>query len=343
MTRSTDAVRSAVRAALADLPADGARLVLVACSGGPDSLALAAGTAEAARQLDWRAGAVVVDHGLQEGSAAVAERAAGQCEALGLHPVLVERAEVAGGGGPEAAARRARYAAIASAASRCGADAVLVAHSLDDQAETVLLGLARGSGARSLSGMPRIATVPGSVIPLVRPLLGLRRSVLVGACADWRLDPWLDPHNDSPRFARSRVRNELLPELADTLGAGISEALARTADLLRDDEAALSGLAEQHLSSWRAAGRLRGGAGSLVADTEELLTLPPAVRRRVLRSLALQAGCPPTDLTADHLVAVDRLLTAARSRGPIALPGRVAVRRGYGTVEFVAQTEGSNR
>ena len=332
-----------MRAALADLPQDGSRLVLVACSGGSDSLALAAGTAEAARQMAWRAGAVVVDHGLQEGSREVAQRAAQQCDSLGMDPVIVQRVQVGADGGPEAAARHARYAAIASAARRCGADAVLVAHTLDDQAETVLLGLARGSGARSLSGMPRTATVPGTDVPLVRPLLGLRRSVLAGACADWDLEPWRDPHNDSPRFARSRVRADLLPALADALGQGVPEALARTADLLRDDEAALSELAEQHLSTCRTAGRVRVAADGLVADTDDLMALAPALRRRVLRSLARQAGCPPTDLTAEHIYAIDRLLAAGRSRGPIALPGRVAVRRGYGTVEFVADTEGSNR
>jgi tRNA(Ile)-lysidine synthase len=146
--RLTPAIADLRRAVRAALPAEG--LVLVALSGGPDSLALAAATAfEAA----GRAGAVIVDHGLQAGSAAIAEAAAEQARSLQLDPVIVVAVTVGADGGPEAAARAARYRALSEAAASLGASAVLLGHTLDDQAETVLLGLARGSGATSLQGM----------------------------------------------------------------------------------------------------------------------------------------------------------------------------------------------
>ena len=141
-------------------------------------------------------------------------------------------------GGPEAAARTARYAALQSEAA--GRQATIwLGHTLDDQAESVLLGLARGSGPRSLAGM---AARTGR---LVRPLLGLRRSVTEQACAELDLDPWRDPHNDDPRFARVRVRRTVLPTLEAELGPGVAEALARTAALVRDDADLLDGLAAE--------------------------------------------------------------------------------------------------
>ncbi|HTN59324.1 MAG TPA: tRNA lysidine(34) synthetase TilS, partial [Protaetiibacter sp.] len=213
---------------------EAAPLVLVALSGGADSLALAAATAFEAPRAGIRAGAIVVDHGLQEGSDAVAARAAEQARTLGLEPVLVTRVEVGTAGGPEAAAREARYAAILEAVSDTGASAALLAHTLDDQAETVLLGLARGSGGASLMGMEAEAGV------LRRPLLGIRRATTRQACLDEGLEPWDDPHNLDPAFARVRVRLHVLPLLESELGPGVAEALARTAELLRQDEEAFA-------------------------------------------------------------------------------------------------------
>ena len=181
--------------------------MLVALSGGPDSLALAAATAFEAPRAGLRAGAVIVDHGLQAGSADAAAQAARQAEALGLNPVLVEPVTVGADGGPEAAARDARYAALAAAAARTGAIAVLLGHTLDDQAETVLLGLARGSGATSLQGMEQASGL------YRRPLLGIRRATTVQFCADSELEPWHDPQNDDPAFTRVRVRKAVLPVL----------------------------------------------------------------------------------------------------------------------------------
>jgi tRNA(Ile)-lysidine synthase len=234
-------VRRAVRRSITAL--DAGDLVLVACSGGPDSLALAAAVAFEAPRLGVRAGAVVIDHGLQPGSAQVTAKVAAVLTNLGLDPVLTSAVTVAGPAdavsypGPEAAARVARYEALRAAAAATGATGVLLGHTLDDQAETVLLGLARGSGARSLAGMADRAGL------YLRPLLDVRRAVTRAACEALGLQPWDDPQNCDPAFTRVRVRQDLIPALADALGPGVPEALARTARLLRADADALDALA----------------------------------------------------------------------------------------------------
>src|SRR5674476_1577863 len=197
------AIRRAVREQIDDL--EPGALVLAACSGGADSLALAAALAVEAPRRRLLAGAITVDHGLTADSAQQAARVLTQVRELGLVVAESVRVTVAGPGGPEAAARRARYAALESAAVRLGAVAVLLGHTRDDQAETVLLGLARGAGARSLAGMP---TRRG---PLRRPLLELSRATTVAACAAEGLQAWFDPHNGDPAYARVRVRQRALP------------------------------------------------------------------------------------------------------------------------------------
>jgi len=309
------AVRKAVRASLAGLaPGD---LVLAACSGGPDSLALTAALAFVAPRAGLRAGAVTVDHGLQEGSADRAAAVAAALGGLGLDPVRAIAVTVDGGGGPEAAARTARYAALEAAAADLGAAAVLLGHTLDDQAETVLLGLARGSGARSLAGMPARRGI------FLRPLLGLRRTVTVAACAAAGLTPWADPHNADRRFARVRVRLDALPALEAALGPGVAEALARTADQLRDDAEVLEQIA---LSERSVDPRLMSAAS--------LAGLPGAVRTRVLRSAALAAGCPATALTSAHVTRIEELVTDWRGQRWIDLPGGVRATRRSGQVLF---------
>lgn len=232
------AVRAAVRGGLSDVP-PGA-VVLAACSGGPDSLALAAALAHEAPRRGWRGAGVTVDHGLQPGSARRAREVAAVLRGLGLDPARSVRASVlagTGGGGPEAAARAARYTALDSVAADVGAAAVLLAHTRDDQAETVLLGLARGSGARSLAGMP------GRRGRYRRPLLGLGRASAREACAALGLEPWDDPQNRDPAFARARVRHQALPALEAALGPGVADALARSAAQLRADADLLDDLA----------------------------------------------------------------------------------------------------
>jgi tRNA(Ile)-lysidine synthase len=305
-------VRKAVRDSLDEVPAGA--LVLVACSGGPDSLALAAALAAEAPRRGRRAGAVIVDHGLQPGSADQAALAATACEQLGMSPVevvavLVDREHL----GPEGAAREARYAALDDAAERLGATAVALGHTLDDQAETVLLGLARGSGARSLAGMPARRG------RLIRPLLGVRRQTTVAACAALGLIPWLDPHNDDPRFTRSRLRAEVMPVVEGALGPGVAEALARTAGMLRADADALD--------SWADA----------VSDTEDvkaLSELPAAIRTRVLRGAALAAGASAGTLTAAHVASIDALIVDWHGQGPVSLPGGLEASRAYDRLTF---------
>jgi tRNA(Ile)-lysidine synthase len=315
---SVAAVRRAVRSLLEELE-PGAR-VLVACSGGADSLALAAATAFEAPKLAVAASAVVVDHGLQEGSAGVAERAAAQCRSLGLDPVEVVRVQVDGPGtGPEAAARSARYAALEAAAVRHGAALVLLGHTRDDQAEQVLLGLARGSGARSLSGMPprrgRYA----------RPLLGLSRGQTAAACAASGLEPWVDPHNADAAYARVRVRG-LLADLEESLGPGVAAALARSADRLRDDA--------DYLDAQAAAAAAALGPGPW--DAAALLATARPVRTRVWRLLLVAAGAPAGAVTFAHVEACDGLLTHWHGQGPASAPGGLRVERSDGRVSITA-------
>jgi len=308
-TPAVAAVRRAVRDCVGDL-APGA-LVLAACSGGADSLALAAAAAFVAPRAGLRAGGVTVDHGLQPGSAARAAAVAARLARLGLDPVSSVPVAVGSAGGPEAAARAARYEALARVAGDTGAAAVLLGHTLDDQAETVLLGLARGSGPRSLAGMPAVRGV------FRRPLLGLRRSVAGAACADQDLPPWEDPHNADRRYARARVRHDALPALEAALGPGVAEALARTAGQLRADAEFLESVS---------AG-LRMGAGPLAVLS--LSGLPAAIRTRVLRGAAVAAGCPAGALSERHVRALDELVTGFRGQRWIDLPGGVrAARRG---------------
>ena len=339
------AIRSAVRGDLADLTdltdlteRPERLLVLVACSGGADSLALAAATAFVAPRAGLRAGAVLVDHGWSAGSAQVAEQAADVCRSLGLDPVLVVTAAAAPAGvGPEAAARVVRYAALDAAAAQLSAAAVLLGHTLDDQAETVLLGLARGSGGRTLAGMP--ARRGG----YRRPLLGLPRTVTAACCAALGLEPWQDPANADPAYARSRLR-ALMPKLESELGPGVAAALARTADQLREDADALDTFAADLLDRAAIDGPVLDGltpdgltpAGlaleGLALDCATLAAAPDAVRRRALLAAARRAGSPAGALGRRHVLAVDALITRWRGQGAVRLPGGVVAGRACGRV-----------
>ncbi|TDC79816.1 tRNA lysidine(34) synthetase TilS [Actinomadura sp. 7K507] len=321
------AVRLAVRRVLADLP-PGA-MVLAACSGGADSLALAGALAFEAPRAGRPAGGVTIDHGLQEGSGERADAVVRVMADLGLDPSGSIAVTVDGAGGPENAARDARYAALDKASDRLGAAAVLLGHTQDDQAETVLMGLARGSGARSLSGMPN-GFRRQSGVHYLRPLLELDRATTRGACKAMGLDPWDDPHNVDPVYARVRVRHEALPVLEKTLGPGVAEALARTARMLRDDADFLEDLAARAFTDLEVSEDGHGVAVRL----EGLAELPRAVRTRVLRMAALKAGSPPGTLAAVHVDAVERLVTAWRGQRHVDLPGGLRAIRRYGKLLF---------
>lgn len=301
--------RSAVRRWLAEYAPDSP--VVVACSGGADSLALTAAAVHEAAEVH----AVVVDHQLQPSSAQAASTAAKQAQALGCKRTQVVTVDVVGAGGMEAAARRARYSALRSLGMP-----VLLGHTLDDQAETVLLGLGRGSGPRSIAGMQ-----PWDV-PWGRPLLTVRRSVTHEACAALGVTPHHDRHNDDPAFTRVRLRHEVLPLLEEVLAGGVAPALARTATQLREDGEALD--------AWAAELGQRSLRGAEL-DAAALEGAPTAVRRRVLRRWLLAHGA--TALTERQLRWADELIGAWRGQGGVAVGGRLVVLRRHGRLSTEVQ------
>ncbi|WP_025134515.1 tRNA lysidine(34) synthetase TilS [Leucobacter sp. PH1c] len=357
-------------------------LALVALSGGADSLALAAALAHEAPRLNWRAGAILIDHGLQHDSAAVAARAAAQARELGLDPVLVRRVRVAerAPGGPEAAARAARYAAFRDVAEERGARVILTGHTRSDQAEQVLLALARGSGTRSLAGIPEQRDIGESAV-LLRPFLApdpeITRDVTIAACARAGLAPWTDPHNADPVYARVRVRRRVLPVLVEELGAGAAAGLARSADLAREDADALDALAAEALARLRAHPAAQPAPAAQQAPAEpgtaEPHTAQPAPAGPGPAELAqpepTQPEPAPIDLDArglaalpaairhrvirraaaeygaqlsrEHTLAVAALATEWRGQGPAFVPGIRATRAG--DVLRLARQQGSPR
>lgn len=314
------AVRRAVRECLVDL--DPGDLVLVACSGGADSLALAAATADVAPSLGIRAGAVVVDHGLQPTSDVIADQAAQHCRRWQLDPVELVKVKVDldfSGIGVEAAARKARHEAFANSALHHGAFAVLLAHTLDDQAETVLIRLTRGSGARSLSGM---AAKQGL---LRRPLLELRRDVVRSTVNESLV--WEDPHNADDAFMRARVRHRVLPTMTDALGDSVVLGLARTAESLRTDADALDLWTEQ---AWAMFATEESGSTQLGVD--DLVTVPSAIRTRLLLKAAVAAGVPAGSITRAHVLAMDSFVDTWHGQGALSLPGGITANRSGGKI-----------
>lgn len=331
------ACRRHVRASLAEAALAPGSTVLIACSGGADSLALAAAVAFEAPKLDLPTVAIVVDHQLQPGSAEVAQRAAEQCRGLGVGRAEVRTVEVAATGeGPEAAARAARYAALDAAAASYQAGAVLLGHTRDDQAETVLLALARGSGPRAVTGMapatlgldtrprPSAATRPAGAAGAawLRPLLAVTREQTHAACAALGLQPWHDPQNDDRRYLRVRVRRALADLEAD-IGPGVVAGLARTAELIRDDLAFLDEWARQTAQ----------GFGESPWQADQLAALPAPIRSRVWRALLRSAGSPAASLGKVHIDAVDALVTSWHGQRSVHVPGGLQVRRGGGLIE----------
>ncbi len=314
-------VRRAVREQLESLELTTGDLVLAACSGGADSLALAAALAFEAPRLGLLGGAVVVEHGLQAETKTVAAETAAVLRGLGLNPVEVVEVKVGSAGGPEAAARDARYEALTATARKVGAKFVMLGHTLNDQAETVLLGLHRGSGARSLSGMAPVAGI------YLRPLLGITRQTTEVFCHDSGLEPWHDPQNEDPEYSRVRVRRELLPALEQTLGAGMPEALARTAEQLREDADYLE---QQAAESFAQFAKVKPNAIELPAAA--IAAAPRAVSTRVIK-LALEKFAPA--VARVHVLAVLDLALNYHGQKPLALRGVRVERKGQ-TISMVS-------
>ena len=308
MTTAVPAVRNAVRTWLEKYEAGDK--VIVAVSGGADSLALAYALSAEAEKVAITVIGVTVDHQLQAASSVQAEKVVAQLSKFGLSCVI-KKVTVDIKEGLEASARKVRYEALSEVAEKENAVAVFLGHTKDDQAETVLLGLARGSGTRSLSGMAHHNGI------YVRPLLEITRNQNEEFCKEVGLDYWNDPHNQDSQFARVRVRTEALPVLEKSIGPGISDALARSSHLLRDDADALDHWAkreENHLDL-------------LDLDCSHLETLPRAIRTRILRAAIYAAGAPSGSVSAEHVSAVEALISAWNGQGALNLPGGVKVER----------------
>ena len=279
---------------------------LIGLSGGPDSLALAA--AAAAEAKDVRA--LVVDHGLQSGSGDVAKRAAAQAVALGV-PADVVRVGVdaAPGESVEAAARAARYAALARAAAEEGRD-IWVAHTLDDQAETLLLGALRGNPA----GMAPVSVLDAGP-RLIRPFLGIRRADTVGACEELGLQPWHDPMNDDPVYRRVAVRKDIIPALSELIGGDAVPTLARTAERITADLELLAELVDLTPTN----------------DCASLAAEPAPVRQRRilawLRGEGERSSGVPLNVSGSQLTDIERLCTHWHGQGPVAISGGRSVAR----------------
>lgn len=303
--------------------------VLVACSGGADSLALLAATIFETRRTGVRVVGAVVDHALQDGSADHTLRVVRQMAALRADETASIRVHVdVAGAGVEAGAREARYAALGQLAGHFGATSVLLGHTRDDQAETVLLGLARGSGGRSIAGMRRVFTDDG--VEFARPLLEVTRAQTEAACRAEGIEFWVDPHNSDPRFLRARVRHDVLPVLERELGPGVAATLARTADQLRPDLEFLDAFAARVYAEARGSAA-RSGVRVAVAVVEPH---GPAIIGRVARLAALAAGCPPAELFAVHIDAVAELMTGSGRGRQIQLPGHVTAYRDGADLAF---------
>ncbi|MDD7383975.1 MAG: tRNA lysidine(34) synthetase TilS [Actinomycetaceae bacterium] len=345
---SIAAVRNAVRASLlhtgviaidhkvADPPP-----LLVALSGGSDSTALALASLWVARKYGLRIGTVTVLHGINNDLDQAEERVARWAQQVGFDAVYVPRVNLGMPGnaenngwarknhGPEGEARNARYQAIAESAMTMGAEMaagrpaqVLLGHTADDQAETVLLGLSRGSGAHSLRGMPAVGVLPGHPeVAAQRPLLGLRRSLLRDSLraqgTSWLEDPSNGPQTEwrsaSGRpLTRNGIRNRVIPALREVFGSGVPEALVRTAALLAADDDALNERADAVFESLAVLDRgSDAGSGSdrIVLGRADLAQHPKAIRTRVVaRALRRLGG---RNVMFDHLVHVDDLVVGA--------------------------------
>lgn len=320
MTEEIVVLRSAIRPYLEKCEAGDC--VIVAVSGGADSLALSYALFKEVAPLALRLVAVTIDHQLQKISSLQAEKVSAQLRGIGYEEVIIRKVTVTSEAGMEAGARSARYGALDEICNDLHARQIYLGHTRDDQAESVLLGLVRGSGTRSLSGM---ADRNGKYI---RPFLAITREQTVAACVEVALVPWLDPHNQDPIYTRVRVRNEAIPFLEEKLGPGISAALARSAALFRADADALDEIAARAMAAMDLAN----------LDIEALAAMSRAIRSRIIRSAIYAAGAPIGSISADHVAAIEALITLWRGQGEVSLPGGVKVWRISGRLCLLART-----
>ena len=303
---------------------DAGDYVLVGCSGGADSLALVWTTLVVGKRLELKIGAIIVDHQLIPESNDVALNAKKQCEELGIQEVIIKKVNVEHNHeGLEAAARIARYEAFENVLHETNAQAILLAHTQDDQAETVLMRLTRGSGAKSLSGM---AQVSGKYL---RPFLHLRKKLVHDSLDLIGLKAWQDPANTDNQFLRVKVRQVLMPKIVEVLGESAISSLDKTSQLLRLDNQALEELAHQFFDSQKDV-KTNG------LEISELEKLPEAIRTRVLRIFAIASGVHPGPFSFEHIEAIDALVKNWHGQGNVDLPGFIQATRVDGSLRFVA-------
>ena len=305
-----------IRKALRPWLENNSQPILFGCSGGADSMAMALGLFLEVKDL--KIIPVVVDHGLQANSAEITNQTITALQNIGYKEIKTAVAQISITDGLEASARRARYQIFNQFIDAYNAKYFMLAHTLNDQAEQVLLGLARGSGTRSLSGM----AIQNNIF--VRPLLKISRDITEAACIEGGINIWQDPHNDDLRFTRVRVRKNLLPIIEENIGPRITEALARSADLLRDDADALDGFASEFMNQ----------VDPINLEVIDLERLPKAIRTRVLRLAIYKAGAPSGTLSADHILAVEALISDWHGQKEVSLPGNVKVSRNSGRINL---------
>ena len=308
-----------IRKAVKPWLSDSAQPVLFGCSGGTDSMALA--VALFIESSNTKVIPIVIDHGLQDGSAQITSQTIDRLKQIGFTQVESARAQVTMTDGLEASARRARYQLFNQFIDTYQPKYFLLAHTLNDQAENVLLGLARGSGTRSLSGMAEQSNI------YIRPLLKISREITTAACDEAQLQIWSDPHNEDLRFSRVKTRLNVLPTLEANLGPGITNALARSADLLRDDADALDGFALEYFNQ----------VDQFNLDVKDLERLPKAIRTRVLRLAIYRAGAPVGSLSAEHIASSEALISDWHGQKEVSLPGNVKLLRNSGRITLSAQ------
>ena len=318
-------VRHAVRKSLVANSKAGQKL-LVAVSGGADSLALAAAVEFEAKKLKLNIAAAVIDHGLQSNSDKVAKQAAKQLQTLGFQEIYVEKVRVGKKGGVEAAAREARYKSLESIRLQSKSSLIVLGHTFSDQAETVLLGLVRGSGSKSLSGMSERSGF------LLRPLLGIERETTEAFCRDSGIKFWSDPQNKDDKFLRVMIRYRVLPFLELLLGGSVAKSLVRTADQLREDDAYLDSLAAKRYLQLAVS-----SSAAVKFDVSKLSKLPAALVSRVIK-LALDSFGGESSRT--HVMAVADLVYSWHGQKPLSLPG-VRVGRKANTITFTNQEQNS--